>query len=188
MNALRRFRGFYGERPLHLLALLASLAVAAYVAVKVAPDPSRWRYAVWFAGAAIVHDLLLFPLYALADRSLTALSGRGGRRVAALRMRGGVSRPSALNHVRVPLLLSGLLLLVFAPAILRRSEPAFRAASGLDQSPFLGRWLLISAVLLLGSAVLLAVRTGLAVRRRGAGTEGATEGAEGTVEGAAAGA
>lgn len=67
---------------------------------------------------------------------------------------------SSVNYVRVPALLSGLLLLVFAPGILRRGGQAFGRASGLDQSPDLGRWLAITAVLFLGSAVVYAVRRG----------------------------
>jgi hypothetical protein len=141
------FRRWYGAGPLHLLALLACFALAAAAALHVGQDPLRLRYAVWFVGAAIAHDLLLFPLYALLDRSAGALVRR--RRPDA---------PGSVNFLRVPALLSGLLLLVFAPVIFRRSEGSYGVASGLDQQVFLGRWLAVTGVLFLASAVLYAVR------------------------------
>jgi len=144
---MRALRSTYGAGPLHLLALLGSFALAGAAALQVAPDPLRLRYLAWFVGAVVLHDLVLFPLYAVLDRSAGALVRR--RRAAA---------PGSVNFVRVPALLSGLLLLVFAPSVLRRSEPAYSAASGLTQEPYLLRWLLVSAVLFLGSAVLYAVR------------------------------
>ena len=144
-----RFRRFYGASPLHLLALLGCFALAGYAALQISRGPLPVRTAVWFLGAVLLHDLVLFPLYALADRSLLALVRRRRRDTAA---------PSnTVNYVRVPVVLSGVLLLVFAPVILRHSEVAYRAATGLDQSPYLGRWLAISAALFLGSALLYAV-------------------------------
>ncbi len=140
-------RRLYGAGPLHLLALLACFALAAAAAVHIGHDPLRLRYAVWFVGAALAHDLLLFPLYALLDRSAGGLVHRRRRPATG-----------SVNFVRVPVLLSGLLLLVFAPVIFQRSELAFGAASGLDQNPYLVRWLAISGVLFLASAVLYAVR------------------------------
>jgi hypothetical protein len=137
----------YGASPLHLLALLACFALAGAVALRVADDPLRLRYLAWFVGAVVAHDLLLFPLYALLDRSAGALVRR--RRPAA---------PGSVNYVRAPALLSGLLLLVFLPLVLQRSEPAYGVASGLDQDVYLGRWLALSGALFLGSALLYALR------------------------------
>lgn len=131
----------YGAGPLHLVAVLGSFALALLAAAKWADDPLRLRYAVWFVGAALAHDLLLLPLYALADRALRPLLPR-----------------SLVNVVRVPALLSGLLLLLFAPVILQRSEGAYAAASGLDQDPYLVRWLLLTAALFAGSFLLHALR------------------------------
>ena len=146
---MRVFARTYGASPLHLLALLACFALAGAAALQVAEDPLRTRYLLWFLGAIIAHDLLLFPLYALLDRSATALVHR--RRSAS---------PGSVNYVRVPVLLSGLLLLVFAPVVLRRdsAEGAFRNASGLDHADYTMRWLAITGVLLLGSALLYALR------------------------------
>ena len=64
---------------------------------------------------------------------------------------------SAVNYVRVPALVSGLLLLVFFPAISGKGEGAFHGVSGLDYDGYLARWLLITAALfaLSGAAYLL---------------------------------
>lgn len=142
------WRDRYGASPLHLLTLLASFALAGYAALQLFRGPLAGRIAVWFLGAVLAHDLVLFPLYALADRSLTGLR----RRPSA------PARSGAINFVRVPALLSGLLLLLFLPLILRHSEGAYGRASGLDQSPYLGHWLLLTGALFGGSAVAYAVR------------------------------
>ena len=134
-------RSRYGAGPLHLALLLASFALAGAAALKIAPDPLRLRYLAWFLGAVLLHDLVLVPAYTALDRGATAVVGRG-----------------AINHLRVPALLSGLLLLLFAPVVLQRGEPAFTNASGLTQDVYLGRWLLITGVLFAGSALLYVLR------------------------------
>jgi hypothetical protein len=66
-------RRWYGASPLHLLALLAAFALAGY-ALRGVIEAGQWRgFAVWFVVAIIGHDLLLFPLYSLADLSLRGL-------------------------------------------------------------------------------------------------------------------
>lgn len=144
---MNRFRRWYGAGPLHLLALLAAFCLAGYAALQLA-HARPLAIAVWFVGAAVAHDLLLLPLYAIADRSLMALWRR--------------STPSGsaalwLNHVRIPVLGSGLLLLVWFPSIFRLSD-SYRSATGLSTSGYMARWLLISAVLFLASALALALR------------------------------
>ena len=75
---LARFRDFYGSHPLHLLTILAGFAVVGYVLAVFKPvtlwNPQVWwqSIAVWFTAAIIAHDLVLFPIYALADRILAA--------------------------------------------------------------------------------------------------------------------
>ena len=146
---IARFRRTYGAQPLHLLSLLACFALAAYAFLQASHGPLPLRMAVWFVAALVGHDLVLFPLYALADRSLSA----------ALPRRRAVTRhPGTVNYVRVPALLSGLLLLIFFPLILRKSEGPYGAASGLDQSPYLGRWLLLTGIAFTVSALLFALR------------------------------
>ncbi len=143
----------YGANPLHLLATVTCFALAGYAVLQAADGPRPVRMAIWFVGALVAHDLILFPLYALADRGLTRVLPSRRRPLGV----GG------LNYLRVPALLSGLLFLLFFPLILRRSEGPYVNASGLDQSPYLGNWLLITAVLFGVSAVAYAVAAG---RRR----------------------
>jgi hypothetical protein len=149
----------YGAKPLHLLAVLASLAICAYALSRVfqlLPDPAN--FALWFGGAIVAHDLVLYPLYAL----LGLLAHVGLRRPAP----STPLRIAALNHVRVPALLSGLLLLVWFPLVTGRAPGSFRRATGLASGVYLDRWLLISAALFAGSALLFALRARRLAARR----------------------
>lgn len=161
---LRRFRKVYGAHPLHLLALLAGFALFGYVVSVIGLvalwNPQVWWQSilVWFLAAVILHDLVLFPLYALADRSLDA-----GLRTLRGHVKSGPRVPP-VNYVRIPVLASGLLLLVFLPGIVEQGADTYRAATGQNQEPFLGRWLLAVAVIFAVSAVAYAVRLGAAAR------------------------
>lgn len=144
-----------------LLALLASFVVAGYAAVRLLAGDLIGTGA-WFVGSAVVHDLVLFPLYAGIDAALVLLlrSHPSWATVAGVRW---------LNYLRVPVVVSGLLLLVWSPLILRVSGGAYQAASGLSAQPFLPRWLTVTAVLFAISGVILAVRAMQSVNRRVAG-------------------
>lgn len=85
---------------------------------------------LWFRGAVIGHDLVLFPLFALADRSLTA-----GLRAVAPSRGAGPSRVAAVNHLRVPLLGTGLLFLLFFPGISGRAARPTSTPPGRPRSP-----------------------------------------------------
>jgi hypothetical protein len=153
---LTHFRRVYGSHPLHLLTLLAGFALFGYVLVTITPA-ALWNHRiwwqsilVWFAVAVIAHDLVLFPLYSLADR---ILAGANGFRTPV----------SVVNYVRVPALGSGLTLLVFLPGIIEQGSATVYAAAGQTQEPFLGRWLLLTAAMFGLSAIAYAVR--MAVRR-----------------------
>lgn len=146
-----RFRTLYGTHPLHLLALLASFALAGYAAIRLTEsDPVG--VVIWFVGAAVLHDLLLLPLYAIVDTAF----------VRAWRIRragdGGLPRRPWINYLRVPLASSGLLLLVFAPSIFRLSGSSYTAATGQQPDQYLANWLLVTAVLFVLSAVAYAIR------------------------------
>ena len=65
---------------------------------------------------------------------------------------------AALNHLRAPALLSGLLLLVWWPVIGRKAPRTYLHASGLTVDPYLGRWLAATAVLFVGSALIFMLR------------------------------
>ncbi|MFD6218825.1 hypothetical protein, partial [Nocardia salmonicida] len=140
---------FYGAHPLHLLVLLAGLFLFGYIIAVMGPatlwNPDVWWQSilVWFLGAVIAHDFVLFPLYALADRELTTSWQ------AAMRRRSKLTRPtvSPVNYIRIPTLGSGLLLLLFFPGIFEQGKATYLAATGQTQQPFLVRWLLVSAVM-----------------------------------------
>ena len=121
-----RFRRLYGESPLHLLALIASLLIAgAAIAGWFASftGPTIVNVLVWFLGAIVAHDLFLVPLYSALDR--IAFGRRSGRRLPA-----PAARPSGVAYVRIPAMLSALVFLVFFPEILRLGDHAFFSASG----------------------------------------------------------
>jgi hypothetical protein len=156
------FRDVYGSNLLHLLTMAAGFALFGYTVVTVKPmtlwNPHSWwqSIAVWFAAAVIAHDLLLFPMYTLADRVIWTRRGRRPDRRA---------RVSARNYLRVPALGSGLTLLVFLPGIIEQGASTYLAATGQTQQPFLGRWLLLTAAMFGASAVVYMVRAALARRR-----------------------
>jgi hypothetical protein len=145
-----RIRRSYGAHPLHLLVLLASFALTGYAVVQLVGAPLVARMAVWFVAAVIGHDLVLFPLYAAADRSVTGL----------LRHR-RCRRPivPVLNYVRIPALGTILLLALFLPGIIRQGARTYLNATGQTQQPFLDRWLLLTAAMFAISAAVYAVRS-----------------------------
>ncbi|MCO1660571.1 hypothetical protein [Pseudonocardia humida] len=124
--------------------LLLCLAVAGYAATIVLDDPGLPRMLVWFLAAVVLHDGGLVPLYSGADRALLALAPR--------------TRVPLVNHVRVPALGAGLTLLLFLPGIIGQGGDAHLGATGLDQQPYLGRWLLLVAAMAAVSAAVYAVR------------------------------
>lgn len=138
--------------PVQLLLLACSFALAAYAGVRLFAD-DWFGVAVWLVGAALLHDLVLLPVYAVADR-------------AVVRGLGAVGRREWVMYVRVPAALSCLLLLVWFPLISGMVDRRYRSATGLSPDGFLGRWLLITAVLFGGSALLLAVRVRRATKVR----------------------
>jgi hypothetical protein len=108
-------------------------------------------FLLWFAGAVIGHDLVLFWLYAAVRRGLEKVGtgdGRAGR------------SPRVVNHLTVPAFVSGLLFLVWFPLILGLSAPAYESRVGLPLEPslYIGRWLLVSAALFSGSALVYVAR------------------------------
>ncbi|MEU1621671.1 hypothetical protein ABZ479_30790 [Streptomyces sp. NPDC005722] len=146
---MSRFPRWYGAGPLHLLVLVCSFAVTGYACVRLfALRPVE--VAIWLVGAAVLHDLVLLPLYSLAD-----LKARSVLRHRVPKM----PTPSWINYLRVPAFLSGVLLLVWFPLIFRLSRP-YPGATGLTDTVHLGRWLAVTAVLFGLSAVLFALKLG----------------------------
>ncbi|MFI0820658.1 hypothetical protein ACH4TX_31620 [Streptomyces sp. NPDC021098] len=152
-----RFPWRYGDSPLQLLLLLGSFVLTGYAGVRLLRGD--WLgILLWIVGAALLHDLVLLPLYGLADRALQR----------------AVPAPAAyVNHVRVPAFVSGLLLLVWFPLIAGTQASRYERSTGLSADVFLPRWLLITAGLFAVSALWLCVRAGSAARRARAERRGA---------------
>jgi hypothetical protein len=144
---MRRITRWYGANPLHLLALLACFALAGYAATQLVKSRPE-SVAIWFIGAVIGHDLVLMPLYSIADWSV----------LAAVRHR-APDLPAVpwINYLRFPVGLSALLLLVWFPLILRL-KTHYQYSTGLSPDPFLWHWLAVTGALFLLSAVAYAVR------------------------------
>ncbi|MFE9680877.1 hypothetical protein [Streptomyces sp. NPDC006285] len=138
--------------PLQLLLLACSFALAGYAGVRLLAD-DWFQVALWFVGTAVVHDLVLLPLYVMLDRAAVRASGAVGHRERAV-------------YVRVPAALSGLLLLVWFPLISGRGADHYESATGLSADGFLTRWLLITALLFGVSALLLVLRQRRAAKDR----------------------
>jgi hypothetical protein len=131
----------YGASPLHLLAHLILLPICAWAILTVLDFRAAANVVTWLVAAVILHDLVLLPLYSLADRA-----GRG--------VFGG-----AINYVRVPAGLSLLLLLVFWSTIRGKGAGTYARVSGQTWDGQATRWLLITAVLFAVSAVLYLLRS-----------------------------
>ncbi|WP_374116553.1 hypothetical protein [Streptomyces gilvus] len=126
--------------PLRILLLTCTFALAAYAGLRLF-DGDWFGIALWIVGAALLHDLVLLPLYAAADRALISVAGR-----------------ERVMYVRVPAALSLLLLLVWFPLIGGQVAARYTAATGLSADGYLARWLLVTAALFGGSALLFVLR------------------------------
>src|SRR5579872_4904422 len=101
MPGVSAFRRLYGSGLPHLAAHLAAFGVAGFALAQIVNGGAWVNFVAWFAGAAVLHDLVLLPLYSVLDRVGVSFHLRLPR-----------ARVPVVNHVRVPALLSGLLLLV----------------------------------------------------------------------------
>jgi hypothetical protein len=85
---------------------------------------------IWFAAAIVLHDLLVLPLYTVLHH------------VTVRRLPG-----QAAAYVRVPAIISALLLVVLFPTISGFGAHRFHGITGLHAADYFGRWLLTTAVL-----------------------------------------
>jgi hypothetical protein len=138
--------------------MVACLAVAGYALSRVWKQGGLDRILVWFFALLILHDFIGWPIYTWLDRIVQRLPVRPRPRVPWI------------NHVRVPFFLSGVLIIIAFPLVLRLSATTYAANSGVSESPYLGHWLLVTGVLFVGSGLLYLLRLWRAGRRRGAGT------------------
>jgi len=144
------FRRRYGASPLHLLAHLVGFAIVAVALDRVFSGGDMKELLVWYLGFAIAHDLVFVPAYTGLDRVFRATIAR-----LPLRTRTG---PPVINHVRAPVVISALLLLIYFPLISQRNDRWFFDLSGHYPTQYLRNWLLITAVLFLGSGLIYMVR------------------------------
>ncbi len=151
---MRWFSRLYGSNPLHLLVTIACFAIAGYAANKLAAGGDVKGILIWLVGAVVGHDLILFPLYALADRSIMTVFRRRPPAMPAVPW---------INYLRVPAVFSAILLLIWFPLIFRLPKQFQADHTTLPINVYMGRWLAVTGALFLLSAVAFAVR--LAVPR-----------------------
>jgi hypothetical protein len=148
---MTRIRRFYGAQPLHLLATIVSFTiVAAGVAgwFQAGSDPRG--ILLWVLASGVAFEWILLPLAWLLDR--IALGSRAGDGSTWPRL-----GPRNRAYVRVPTLLSALLLIVSAPLIFRADTADFEATTGLAPPDYLARWLLATAAMFVISALAYAL-------------------------------
>lgn len=149
---MKKFRSLYGASPLHLLAVIASFAIAGYGFMRIFDSPAPESTMLFFIAAVFAHDLIAFPLYS----ALNQIAFRSAGEKANWWLSEQTVQP--LNYIRIPAVVSGLLLIMFFPLVFRLSADRFMANSGESPDVFLSRWLGIVAVLFTVSALLYAFR------------------------------
>ena len=158
--------------------MLACFAVAAYAVTRVLGQ-TEWRgVLLWFVACVVLHDVIGWPLYTAADRMLVRRSQRphtGSSNGAPAGLLHGPHRPVRpnaervpwTNHVRFPVVISGVLLGMFFPLILRISKTTYPGFTGFSEDAYLMSWLEVSGILFVVSAVVYLARVGVARWRSG---------------------
>jgi hypothetical protein len=152
------FRRRYGASPLHLAGHLLVFAIAFFAIDRIASDAGLAKVIVLYAGFVIAHDLVFLPAYSGLDRA-----ARAGLARLPVRRLGSVP---AINHIRGPALISGLLLIIYLPFISGRADRGYFRSSGHHIEGYLRNWLLISTALFLGSGLIYGLRVRSAVVKR----------------------
>ncbi len=142
----RLFRRSYGASPAHLVGHLLLFALAFWAIGTMLDMRAAGNWVLWFLAAAIVHDLVFLPLYAVLDSVADRLTRRRRLRVPVV------------NHLRVPAVVSGTLLLVGFPLILDRAPGNIERVAGVAPSGYGTAWLAITAGVFALSAALYGVR------------------------------
>lgn len=152
------FRRRYGASPLHLGGHLVALAIVAFAFDRIFSGGAIPEVAVWYLGFVIAHDLIFVPLYTGLDRAMRRMLEplSSSRRIAV----------PMINHVRAPLLISALLLVVYAPLISGVADQNYFAVSGHHLEHYVRNWLLITGWLFLGSGAIYLLRVGWLHRER----------------------
>lgn len=167
MGWLRRH---YGAGPFHLAGAVCCLAVAGYAVTRVLGQGGWAAIFLWFAACIVLHDLIGWPIYTATDRFLTRFQRRRAATMATAPTGAACSGPDGrtvhwVNHVRFPVVISGLLLVMFFPLVLRLSNNTYESLVGFNENAYLTNWLVVTAVLCVVSVVLYVARLALARHR-----------------------
>jgi hypothetical protein len=144
------FRRRYGASPVHLLAHLVGFAIAALALDRIFSGGDVKELLVWYLGFVIAHDLVFVPAYTGLDRLFRATLAKLPRWTRA--------GPPVINHVRAPVVISALLLIIYFPLISGRNDGWFIELTGHGLTNYVSNWLLITAVLFLGSGLIYTAR------------------------------
>lgn len=156
----------YGASPAHLLLHLAAIALCAWALAQSFDARYEAVYknlALWMVGGAILNDFVALPIYVGLDRVARTVWGkvRGAAPGAATSTREALVPGN--GHVRFPVVMSAVLLLVYGPNILRDTGPGYTLTTGLAEPPdYAARWLLVTAGLFVASAVIYGLRVAAA--------------------------
>ena len=167
MGWLRRH---YGAGPFHLAGAVGCLAVAGYAVTRVLGQSGWLAIFLWFVACIVLHDLIGWPIYTAADSFLTRYQHRRALTMAAAPTGTARSGPDGrtvpwVNHVRFPVVISGLLLVMFFPLVLRSSNNTYESLVGYNEDAYLTNWLVVTALLCVVSVVLYVARLALARHR-----------------------
>ena len=127
---MRSLASRYGASPAHLVGHLALFAASAWAIANALDAQGAKDWIVWFVGAALLHDLVVLPLYTLLDRALllvTRARTRDGRGPLAVPL---------VNHVRVPFAIAAVVLLVSFPLVLRKAPGNLERVAGFTPDGF----------------------------------------------------
>lgn len=149
---VEKIRRRYGAHPGHLLVLLASFVITLIALGPLLTDRPI-AVATWFAGSAILHDGIFVLAYIGVDTLLVRLWRRRPGRVAWI------------NFVRVPAVISAIMLIVYSPVILGKAT-SFESKTLRSTDAYLGHWLVVTAVLA-GISLAWYLARLLVVRRAG---------------------
>lgn len=152
------FRRLYGASPKHLATHLIAFALVAFAFDQIFAGGGVKQLLIWYFGLVIVHDLIFVPAYTGLDRGLGVLLSRLSARRRA--------RVPMINHVRAPAVISGLLLIIYAPLISGQAGSWYFDVSGRPLEHYLRNWLLITVALFIGSGFIYALRVGRAKTSR----------------------
>lgn len=145
------FRRWYGAGPVHLFVHLVAFAIVVLPLDRIFSSGGGVRtLLIWYLGLVIAHDLVFVPAYTGMDRLFRAISARLPRSPRA--------GPPLINHVRAPVVISAVLLIVYLPLISGGSDSTYFALSGHHLTHYVRNWLLITTGLFLTSGFIYAAR------------------------------